>query len=206
MTDEVIDQPKPGDNPTTPETAPGNNGGQSGANDNPTWLPERLARARASAVSELLKELGFEKPDDLKTLVTKAKQDEAAKLSEVEKAQKALDQEKLDRAKVEQDLADLKALRLTEKRHGALTEAAGKAKAEKPEHVLMWAKEYAPADLLTLVSEDGKTDEKAVEALIKKVQAAEPKWFGQGGPGSPSNRGGRTPSVKPKEIGRTFKL
>lgn len=209
MTDKPTD--KPVEEPiAVPDPAPDKSGQSKG--DQPDRsnasreVQERIKRAKRIERETILKELGYEDLDTAKAALTEVRAVKEGQMSELQKAQAALDTEKKRADKAVQDAADLKTAQLEKERHGALKDAAREAKAEKPEHVLMWAKEYAAADLLTLVDEDGKVDAKAVEALIKRVQAAEPKWFGTGGPGSPSNRGGNTPQGKPKEIGRTFKL
>lgn len=52
-----------------------------------TILSERLSRAKGAAVGDLLKELGFEKPEDLKTAVQRQREAENANKSELQKAQ-----------------------------------------------------------------------------------------------------------------------
>lgn len=196
MTEPVDNNNQQSQNPqTTPAPAPANGG--DGQQVDPKWLNERLDRAKNSAINELLKALGFEKQDDLKGLVDKARQDEAAKLSEVEKATKALDKEREARSAAEKAVVELKAERLRDKQQSALKDAAREAKAKDPNDILMWAKEYAAADLSGLVNEDGTIEEKAVKALIAKAQAAKPDWFGAvAGPGSPSNRTGKPADPK----------
>lgn len=48
---------------------------------------ERGRQAKQAAISELLKELGVEKPEDIKAALKKAKDAEAAQMTELEKAQ-----------------------------------------------------------------------------------------------------------------------
>ena len=55
-----------------------------------TILTERLNRAKGTAVGDLLKELGFEKPEDLKTAVQRQREAENANKSELQKAQEQL--------------------------------------------------------------------------------------------------------------------
>lgn len=57
----------------------------------PKWLPERLERARQTAVKELLDGLGVDDPAKLKSLIEERKAAEEAQLSELQKAQKARD-------------------------------------------------------------------------------------------------------------------
>lgn len=55
-----------------------------------TILTERLNRAKGAAVGDLLKELGFEKPEDLKTAIQRQREAENANKSELQKAQEQL--------------------------------------------------------------------------------------------------------------------
>lgn len=51
----------------------------------PSWLKERLSRAATSAQAKLLRELGFDKADDIKGRLAKAKELEDAQLSDQER-------------------------------------------------------------------------------------------------------------------------
>jgi len=53
-------------------------------------VAERARHAKSSALSDLLKDLGFEKPDDLKAAVAKQRELEAASKTELERAREQL--------------------------------------------------------------------------------------------------------------------
>jgi hypothetical protein len=180
----------------TPDNSGQNKGDQLSESAASKEVRERIVRAKRKEREELLSKLEAKDLEEAVALLTEARQIKQGQMSELQKVQAVADKEKKDREKLENDLAALRAERATENRDGALEQAARDAKAEKPEYILMWAEKFAAADLAALVDEDGKVDDKAVADLIKKVQTAEPKWFGAGGPGSPSNRGGKTPDAQ----------
>jgi hypothetical protein len=79
----------------------------------PDWLPARLDRAKRSAVSEALKELGVEDLDTAKAAIEEAKRIKAAQMTDVEKAQqeaadKAARVVELEATLKERDLRDMR--------------------------------------------------------------------------------------------------
>lgn len=82
-----------GDNPPNPEDVNGD-GSDKGESKSYTqaeldkMFGRRADQASKTAIAALLKELGVEKPDDIKAALQKAKDAELAQLSELEKAQK----------------------------------------------------------------------------------------------------------------------
>lgn len=70
---------------------------------------DRAKQAGQSAVANLLKEIGVEKIDDIKGILKEAKNAEAAKLSELEKAQKEAADLKAAKEKSEAEKADIMA-------------------------------------------------------------------------------------------------
>lgn len=186
---------------TPPETLPGKNEGQGEAGSKPTFTQEQLdkivgeraVQAKKSALSDFLKELGLENPDDLKKIITERQQQEQASKTELQKAQ---DQAKTadDKYKaLQQQLDAEKAARMADKRNAAVVTAAQKARANAPDDVVLWASAHLPDELAKTIDADGNIDEKAVNALIELVRKERKEWFGGTGPGSPSNAGGRTP-------------
>ena len=77
--------------------------------------------------------------------------------------------------------------------------AATDARAQYPEDVITWARQSGK-DLTALLDKDGKLDDKAVKALIDEAKKARPAWFASGGPGSPSNAGGKPSGVDPAKF------
>lgn len=66
-------------------------------------VAERARHAKSSALSDLLKDLGFEKPDDLKEAVAKQREVEAASKTELERAKEQLAALQQDRERWEQE-------------------------------------------------------------------------------------------------------
>lgn len=201
---------------TPPANGGSGSGGQSGqgGSEDPNLLKlstaqlaERLDRAKNSAVSELLKTLGFEKAEDLKTLVDQAKQAQEASKTELEKAQTAATKAKADLEAAQQQNKDLEAARLADKLDSAITEAAKGSEeygtktlhAYNAKDVIGWARNESGEDLTKLLSSDGVVDGKAVGELVKKAHKARPHYFQTAGPGSPSNRGGSAPEPNAEE-------
>lgn len=184
--------------PTNPAPVPANNGESGGQPSEPHWLPDRLAQAKRSAVADFLKELGVDKPDDLKTLLADHKALKESQMNELQKAQAALDKATKKAADAEQKAAELEAARLADRMDGAIRSAAAEARAQYPDDVVTWIRQQGK-DLSTLLDQDGKVNDKAVKALIEETKKARPTWFTSGGPGSPSNAGGK-PVANPDKI------
>jgi hypothetical protein len=150
--------------------------------------------AKQAALDEFIKELGFEKPDDLKTLITAAKQRDEAEKTEAQKAADTALKEKERADKAEKALAERNAEIDAEKRAERLNAAvkdaltAANAKADK---VLKLLKADAPDALEALLKEDGTVDKDKLSKLVESARKSYPEDFGKGGVGSPSNSGGR---------------
>lgn len=171
-------------------------------------LAERLDRAKNTAVTDLLKQLGFDKPEDLKTTVEQFRQAQDAQKSEL---QKATDDAAKLKTRAEQAEAEVKGLaqaRLDDKLNLAIGAASQGGeeygtktlRAHNVDDVIVWAREQSGEDLSKLIDEAGKVDVKAVGELVKKAHKARPHYFQSGGPGSPSNRGGKPPEQDPNKI------
>lgn len=194
----MTDEPnKPADSTNT-ETQPvkeGNGAGTGGAtftqDDINRITAERAARAREAGIKELLAGLGFENPDDLKALVTAAKERSDKEKTELEKAQAALKAAQDKAAAVEQRLAEAEAARIADKVNGRIAAMASAAKAQYPEDVVKFLRSDHAEALTAAVGEGGAVDEKALNKLIEDVRKARPSWFGSTAPGSPSNAGGK---------------
>jgi len=114
-------------------------------------LKSRLAEAAEAARTKLLKELGFEKPDDAKTFVQTAKQRAEAELSETERLKKAADDLKprAERASVlEQRLAAVAKSQL-EALPEALRNTISKRAGDDPEKVLDLIEMFRDAGQIT---------------------------------------------------------
>lgn len=158
--------------------------------------------ARDKAVSDLLKELGFEKPEDLKTLVTDVRKQQENEKTELEKLQSKLEAaEKLAQEKAAA-LEQAQQQRLIDRRNHAVLAAARAAKATHPDDVLGWVERYGTEHKVGIESalkEDGTIDDKAVNAMIEAAKKQRPNYFTSTVPGSPSNRDGLPPSNDPSK-------
>lgn len=177
------------------ETPPPKSGESAGATFTQADLDRIVGKtrkeARETGIAEFLKDLGFEKPDDLKSMVTAFKSADEAEKSELEKAQKRIAD--LEKAKVEAETAATKAQqeRMEERRNAAiLTALTG---AEKPQSVLNLLLVEHAADVTALMAEDGTIDAKKVGALADKAKKEYAGMFKSGNPGSQSHSGGKTP-------------
>lgn len=155
---------------------------------------ERAKRAKETGIADLLKELGFEKPEDLKAIVANAKKAEDEKKSDIQKLQDEIEKSK-QRFEAERQRADsAEAARIADKVNSRIEAFAVKAKAQYPEDVVKFLRENHAEEVKALVGEDGSINDKATEKLLETVKKARPTWFGVTGPGSPSNRDGKPPT------------
>lgn len=156
----------------------GNAGGQGGAPDKKPAVAfdteaafmARMQREGKKMVGDFLKTLGFEKEDDLKTVITAHKDKIEADKTELQKAQdRATALEKAQAAAVTKLEA---AARTSEAKVAAL--AAG-VKPERLDYLLKLA------DLSEVAVNDGTADAAAVKAAVEKVLADMPELKGQAG-------------------------
>ncbi len=149
---------------------------------------------RKTAVNELLKELGLEKIDDLKALVTDTRKKQDAEKSELQKAQEK-NEELAKAAKAAEAKRDEALAKATER----LMKAALLAEASKPEYKI---RPDALADVWTFldrsaikVKDDGETFEgvgEAIKAVVKaKPYLVDDKPRGPGSPPAPNGNGRR---------------
>lgn len=190
--------PTPASTTTTPAT-PAVQQGASGERtftqaDVDAIVGERAKRAAEAAVSKVLADIGYEKLDDLKKDTAAAKAAKEAEMTALDKANAAIEAEKKRAADFEAQLTSERQSRLLDRRNGAITAAAQKARAEAPNDVVLWAESYHKDDLEKVLNEDGSVNEKAVTDLIEKCRGERKNWFTGSGPGSPSNRDGRNPT------------
>lgn len=131
---------------------------------------ERLKREGRAQVNEFLKELGFEKPDDLKNLIKKQKETEEASKTDYEKAQTQLQtlQDENKRVKLEAE---------TTLKQAALLVQATAAKV-KPERMNAFLK---LVDLSTVTVTNGAVDEITAKAAVENLLKEFPEFIGQSG-------------------------
>lgn len=161
----------------------------------------RSKQSREAAINELLKELGEENLDGLKTKHKAAKDAEEASKTEAEKLLAQAQRLETENADLAQKLADAEAARRRDKLEGAVVMAAKDAKAVYPEDVWLWLNTNAADDLAKVIGDDGEVNAKAVETLVGKAKEARPTYFEaqRRTPGSPSNNGGRVPDPGKEE-------
>ena len=188
-----------GDAETTTDTQPvkKGSGGQGESErtftqaDVDLYLGNARKQARDSVTNELLKELGFEKVDDLKAMVTTAKAQAEAELTELEKRDKEIERLKVEAQQHKEAAAKAQQSIMEERRNTAILSALKQA--EKPQSVLNLLLIEHAEEVAGLMDAEGVIDPKKVEALAKKALTEYPGMFRSGGPGSLSNAGGRTP-------------
>lgn len=200
--------------PAQPTTTPATPAVQQGASGEPTFtqaqvdamMGERAKRAADAAISKLLTDLGYEKPEDLKKDTAAAKKAKEEQMSELEKVTAELEKERKEKAEAIAQRESERQFRLLDRRNSAITAAAQKARAEAPDDVVLWAEKYHSDDLTKVLKEDGAVDEKAIASLIEKCRAERKNWFTGTAPGSPSNHDGRNPTPDLKKFDGVPKL
>lgn len=150
------------------------------------------------AISELLKELGFEKSDDLKTLIADAKKRQEAEMSEMDKAKKGIEAEIKKREAIEQELNQLRLEKQQTLLDRAVETALQKSNAKKPADVLDLMK--ARGKLADILTDEGQIDDKKLTAAIEGFKKDNAEYFGSGNPGSPSNTGAKPPVPSDKKL------
>lgn len=153
----------PANNDTTPAADSGGAGSNNTTETNPSWLPDRLERAKRSAISDLLKQVGVESVDALKAIV---KPPEPPKQPEPTPEKPAAKAEKT--AKASDELAELKDLikQIVDERK------AEKAEAAKVTRAQIAAKYGLPEALAARLQGN---DAAELEADAKTIAAALPK-------------------------------
>lgn len=182
--------------------------GNTGAASEPTFtqaeidkiVGKRAVEAKQAAITELLKELGFEKPDELKSLVSEAKKRKETEMSEADKLRDALAKITTERDNAAQRAQEVEALRIADRVNSKLEALATKARVEHPEDVVKYLREYNADDVKGLVNEDGSVNDTAAAKLLEVVKKARPNWFAVSGLGSPSNNNGRPPQPDNKTV------
>ncbi len=123
----------------------------------PKEPPMDLEKAKQEAINEFLKQFGFEKPDQLKEIVEKAKQ---------------ADEKTTTLEQLQSELQNFKKAYETEKIQNAVLSAASKMNVLDPELVMLMAKEKAKV-------ENGKVliDGKPVEEFLNELKQQKPHLF-----------------------------
>lgn len=161
-------------------------------------------QARESVRNDLLKELGFESADDLKAMVTSAREKADAEKSDLEKAQAEIERWKKQAEEAQTARQEAEQERMEERRQSAILNALKEAK--KPSDVLILVNARFTEDVAGVMSDDGALDEKALKSLVEKVKKEWPDQFGSSSPGSPSNAGGKVPTANKDDIRKSIRV
>lgn len=153
---------------------------------------------RTKAIKDLLSELGFEKADDLKSLIADARKRQEAELSEVDKAKKEAEVETKRREALEAELNQVRAEQRQDRLERAVEVALQAANAKRPKDVLDLMKVRGKLD--GLLTDEGQVNDKAVTAAIADFKKDNAEYFGSFAPGSPSNAGAKPPSPSEKDL------
>lgn len=157
-------------------------------------ISERLARHEATANKRLLEDLGVKDVAELRTRLTAPQPSGTEADAKVKDLSAQMEALRAEKAAAEEKLQAIQAERTREKRDVHITEALSKARSTDPKRVLILLNAEQPQLLEKVLKEDGTADTAALEALVKAAQEAFKPLFTGGGPGSPSNAGGRTVS------------
>lgn len=191
--------PPPAKPPVTPPATPpaAESGEDKEPAKEPGWLKPRLDEAHKAGANALIKELGFEKPDELKAALAAFKAEQEAKLSESEKLQNKLKETEDQRAALEKQLQEQRDAAIVKDVNDAIKEAAQALHALHPEDVVTHLRQ---GDLSKLVDDKGKVKVDAIKPLLDQVVKDRPTWFAVAAPGIRSNRGGKTAVGNTEEL------
>lgn len=166
----------------------------SGSGGDPAWLPDRLRRAGDSAIKALLDDVGLDKLDDLKALITDAKKRADGEKTAAQLAEEGKTKAEKKLAEMEAEVKRLQAQQTADKVTAGIVKlvSEGPLKAQYPEDIASQIQKDSP-DAFTQLWKDNTFDEKTAKTLIEAIKKARPAWFSSGGPGSPSNARGLTP-------------
>ena len=179
----------------TTDTTPAKGGQQPGEAkftqaDVDRIVGERAQRAAEAATNKLLETLGVKSADELKTVMDAARRRDEADLTEQQRKDKALEKANQERDALQKQLDTEREARKQEKVDSIVRAAAKNA--HDANSVLLEIRANHAEALAKVLKDDGTPDERALNDLMSKVKKDRPFLF-SGGPGSPSNAGGRTP-------------
>jgi hypothetical protein len=198
------DETPPAETSSPPETPPAQTGDTGTSEQTFTQadvdrlMGERARRAKEAAISDLLKDLGFDKADELKAVIADAKKRKEAEMSEAEKLQAQITALEAEKAAAESKVQEAEQRVLETRRNSAIIAAL--TGAEKPQSVLtLLEKEHAELVGKALTA-DGTVDEKAVAALVEAARKDYAGMFKVAGPGTGSHNGGRASTTHTDKI------
>lgn len=164
-------------------------------------MKERVGRAKNSAVSSLLSDVGLEDVDGLKAALTEWTKIKDEQKTELEKIQGDLDTSTAKATELETDLEKEKARARTYMLRSSVISAARDADFLKESLEDVWLLVSTTEDLSSKLSVEGE-EVKGADALVKEVAKLRPHWIEQKQrPGTPPPRGvgGAAPKSKQQE-------
>lgn len=185
-----------------PATSQGNNEGEPSFTqaELDRIVGERAKRAKDVAVKEILEKLGASDVDSLTTLVEEARKRKEAEMSEAEKAQALVEKERARAKQLEDELKQLKASQIAQRRDSAFKTALRNAGATNEDDLAILVNAKMSDQLLKVFDDSGNADDGLMEAFIKDVQSKYDNYFATSGAGSPSKSGGTPPSNRAHAI------
>lgn len=165
-------------------------------------ISNRAKEAAEKARVALLKELGIENTDDpeavtaAKAKLNKAKADEDAQKSELQKLVEQNARITADLEAEKKRASEVEARRIADKVDGRIEALATKSGALDPSDVSKWLRENRRDDVAAIVGDDEKIDDAKAGELIEAVRKAKAHWFaGAKGAGTGSHQSGTTPGM-----------
>lgn len=166
-------------------------------------MKERVGRAKNSAVSGLLSDVGLEDVDGLKAALTEWTKIKDEQKTELEKIQGDLDTSTAKATELEADLEKEKARARTYMLRSSVISAARDADFLKESLEDVWLLVSTTEDLSSKLSMDDEKEEvKGAGALVKEVAKLRPHWVAQkqrSGTPPPRGVGGAPPKSKQEE-------
>lgn len=147
-------------------------------------------------ISRFLSEMGFEKPDDLKSMIQAFKEKQDAELSETERYKKQVATLEAEKQTALEQVALAKRQALEEKRDSIVKEKLGLAK--YPKMIISDLKMDGKLD--SVINEAGEIDEKAIDALIVQCKKDSPDLFRSDNPGAPSHAGAQPQNLNAEAL------
>jgi hypothetical protein len=156
---------------------------------------EARKSGRETAVKTLLEELGLESLDTLKALVGEVKTQRDKDMTEAQKLQAQLEQERKAKAELDSKVQALQSQFLNERKRTTFEAVAKSAGVKQADDLLILVKAKKQAEFDALFDDNGATTDDKMKAFLKDVQTVFPAFFGAQGAGSPSNSGGMSPTT-----------
>lgn len=147
-------------------------------------------------ISRFLSEMGFEKPDDLKSMIQAFKEKKDAELSETERLKKQIDEERKARQEAENKVSAAERKALEKDRDREIERSMGNAK--YPQMIMAWLRESGKLE--STIAADGTIDKKAIESAVAECKKEAPDLFRSDNPGAPSHAGAQPQNLNAEAL------